>query len=805
MPFLWSIRECTLRPTFTILFVLQVHFGTQLLGLTFSPNSSTTTTTDQPTPTTEGANLCDETTSVNDSDKSPLYFLILAPYPATYPFSPSWEGGPAVVPAAMVARDLINTREDILNDYTIHFLVNDSGCNIVSKAITNFINGSFYSGKNIVGIIGPSCSEATLAIASLITDKQLSLLQVAPTATSPNLANTTLFPNTFRPLVSSLGYVNFYLDLIKNKDYRTVGALYELKRIFYASLYSRFEHDLYSRFENKTDVRLTSFGLIDAQFPVSEIHSKIRIIFVFASTKFSHELLCYAFQKDIIYPKYQFIFSNRNASEFVSSIQIRLGGTTYSCSMENMTKAVYGVIFVDFSLIRNDKDNATVDTEISYSDYENMYSKTRECHLKSLGLTKAVVTHHHSNYFDATWALALSLNNSVPRLKERGMSLSDYRYKMPEITQIVREEMLKLSFEGMRGRVEFSETTHDGCNVTVFNIYQLLDIDGDYVYSVVGEYNPSWKEPFHFHPNAELLDQDSFDLNYMRPHVLLGVLIAVAAAFLFVVLLACHIASIYWRKTKAVKAASPRLNHLIFIGCYLSLFGAVEYTTASVFANVAEHHDVIFRVHCGILQWVGPMTYSLVFGTLGVKTLRIHLIFNKFNNILTGHLGDKTLILIALLPLAVDVIINIVLSSTNSGEFHLLKGHDLEVLASCQYGHETIWIIYAVFHKGLLAVIVFYLAIVTRRVPKQEFKQTKSINILIFSLLILNGILQPLCFIFQDEVFPWAVSISYLSFSLLSLGYVVLCILLLLLPPLIPPIKENCFKSITTTTTISTP
>ena len=130
MSFLWtpgdSLRECALRSsTFTVLFVLQVHFGTQVLGLAFSPNSSTTTTTDQPTPT-EGAHLCNEETGVNDSGNSPLYFLVMAPYPDSHPLSPSWEGGPAVVPAAIVARDLINKRDDILEDYTIHFLVNDS-------------------------------------------------------------------------------------------------------------------------------------------------------------------------------------------------------------------------------------------------------------------------------------------------------------------------------------------------------------------------------------------------------------------------------------------------------------------------------------------------------------------------------------------------------------------------------------------------------------------------------------------------------------------------------------------------------
>ena len=411
---------------------------------------------------------------------------------------------------------------------------------ILSKTIANLIHGLFYSGKNIVGIIGPGCSEATLAIASLITDKQLSLLQVAPTATSPYFTDTTHFPNTFRPLSSSLGYVEFYLDLIKSKKYRKVSALYEVQRNFYVSLYNRFENQV-----DEMDIKLVYFGLIDAKFPVSEICFKIRIIFVLASTNFSHELLCFVFQKGMIYPNYQFIFSNRNANEFMTTIEFTFGTVTYSCSPENMMKAVYGVLFADFSLKRRDKENATTDTKISYNDYENLYNVTRECHLKSLGLMKEINTQHHTNYIDATWALALSLNNSIPHLNKRGMSLSEYKYKRPEITQLVREELLKLSFEGMRGRVEFSENTQDGANVTLFNIHQLLNINGDYVYSVIGEYSPSQEEPFHFHSNAMILTQDSFGLIYLRPHISFGIMTGSAVAFLFAALLACHIASVY--------------------------------------------------------------------------------------------------------------------------------------------------------------------------------------------------------------------------------------------------------------------
>ena len=176
-------------------------------------------------------------TEANVNDKVTLHFLVMAPYPDCPPLKPSWEVGPSLIPAAMVAKDHINRREDILKDYSIELIVDDSGCDITSKGINSIIYHLFYSGKNVVGIIGPGCSEATLVTAPLMSNKRLSLIQIAPTASSPQLTDTTLFPNTFRPIASSFGFISMYLEIIKQKNYQQVGALFEVSSSFHAAVY----------------------------------------------------------------------------------------------------------------------------------------------------------------------------------------------------------------------------------------------------------------------------------------------------------------------------------------------------------------------------------------------------------------------------------------------------------------------------------------------------------------------------------------------------------------------------------------
>ena len=74
------------------------------------------------------------------------------------------------MPAAIVAKDLINSRSDMLAEYRIEFIIDDSGCNQTSKAVNSLIRRLFHCDMNVVGIIGPGCSEAALSIAPLVTD-----------------------------------------------------------------------------------------------------------------------------------------------------------------------------------------------------------------------------------------------------------------------------------------------------------------------------------------------------------------------------------------------------------------------------------------------------------------------------------------------------------------------------------------------------------------------------------------------------------------------------------------------------------
>ena len=74
-----------------------------------------------------------------------------------------------MIPGSQVALQHINSRCDILEQYRLELLVGDSGCDVMSKATVELTNKLFHAAEkeNVIGIIGPGCSEAARVIGNL--------------------------------------------------------------------------------------------------------------------------------------------------------------------------------------------------------------------------------------------------------------------------------------------------------------------------------------------------------------------------------------------------------------------------------------------------------------------------------------------------------------------------------------------------------------------------------------------------------------------------------------------------------------
>ena len=94
-----------------------------------------------------------------------LYLLTLLSY-VDNDTSPITDGD-FIIAGAELAVAEINNRSDLLENYRLELIPANDGCILGWKSVINLIDNLYYGGKQIVGIIGPECSDAVKAVASL--------------------------------------------------------------------------------------------------------------------------------------------------------------------------------------------------------------------------------------------------------------------------------------------------------------------------------------------------------------------------------------------------------------------------------------------------------------------------------------------------------------------------------------------------------------------------------------------------------------------------------------------------------------
>lgn len=734
-------------------------------------------------------NPCHKSKSVN--------LLVMAPFTG---LDPGTKSGPIVLPASILAANLINERCDILEDYRIELVVADSGCQIITRAISSLVNVTFDKHHQVVGIVGPSCSVTAIEVGAFLAHPDIDLLHISPSATTPMLLNVAKFPNTFRPLSSSLGFITMYLALINELQIRRVAIFFEHGSSVQASAAQEFQRVILRSHE---DVSVMLLGMSNFLFPLEQIRSRYRLVFVFGGREISRKLLCLAYRKNMIYPEYQFFFSEIEIQDIRGSIRdnvtVNFNGATFRCTggSGDMTNATVGTMLSVFEQIREDTNTPIVDNRTTakfFGDYERLLYE----YLEQIGLSSIIgrralneLNSHQSGYYDSVWALALALNASIPRLEnELNMSLDDYTYGHANITEIVRSELLKVGFEGTRGRVEFSEKTHDGESVTRIRVTNIVSSDKR---EIVWQFDPSLPQEGQINiSNPSLFVPDSFDQIIIAPPVYVEVTVLIVVALLAIILVLFHVVNLKWTGVQSIKVTSPLLNNLIFSGCYIYLI-SIFFLSFKLVTGSKNH--LLFAVKCSGFIWCESLAFSLIFGTICLKTWRILRIFSTSSAKVVSHLDNHFLVLYICLIALFDVVYN-VLWNVIDPWFMRSKEDERQVRITCDCNDLTIWVSILLGQKAILTIAVLYTSIATRQVQRKEYKQTKSTNVLVYIFVLLNSLLFPVYVLLLNSESVLFVTVSYLALCLKNILCVVMCIILVFLPPIFPILKER-WKTVT--------
>ena len=717
-----------------------------------------------------------------------LYFLTLGPYPDPI-LQPGWDEGPALIPAVRLAVEHINKRTDILEGFSLKLLEGDSGCNLESKSIVTYVKNVFYSEKQVVGIIGPACSAATLALAKIVSlNNVTSLIVQSPGASSPLLNNVKYF-NTFRTIGSSLAYVDTFLAIIRLNNWTRIACLYDEERIYFRSTFSEFS----KRASELSGLRVFSSAMYDGEdlqlFPVQEIRDEqVRVVFVFAGNQSCRRLLCIAYHMNVRFPTYQWIFHDRSKSQLIKEETFRYNGKEFSCNETIMELASHGAILNTQRTTR--EDNKVTVSGLNLSQYKEEYKQKRIEYENEIGLEN--ITSEFANlYYDAAWSFALSLNSSIPILRENGFSLVNYTYGQPEATEIIRQEFFNVQFEGISGPIMFNNETRD--SVTIIDISQLWKNDTTVEVIKLGYYY----ENITMTENQATFINDTFNKEQVKIHLGVGVTVIFATMLSTTFTALLQLANLVWYYKKSIKASSPNLSHLISSGCYLFAIAGLTYSIQETFNLPTSTNSVAYATLCNAFTWCLVLGYSLVFGTVCAKMWRVYRIFRHFRNESPGALiSDNALIVFVIILLLLDMIVCTVWNVTDpwlletridehQGEMDVLP--TISIYSSCSCKNLYVWLGILVTYKGIIALVVVALSIANRHIQRKEFKHARKVNMLVYSLVLIWGAGLPLYFILER----FNLHIKFLIMCAMLNAAILLCCALLFLPPVIPVLKQN--------------
>ena len=718
-----------------------------------------------------------------------LRLLTSLPFPNPLSqFDPSWAEGPNILPAMLLAEEQINNRTDLLPYHKLELIVVNGGCDIAATTVVNTTIGLF-SGTGVVGMIGPGCSTSSIQAAHVMNQPEIELVQLHGGG-SYLLENRTLFPNSIGILGSTQAFVNLSLELINKTGWQNIAILYESNRVYYRSTKELFVKSL-----NQTNVNVLFDSTIYPSFyPLDGVRSSLaRIVFVFTAPSHSMRIMCLAYHMGMYYPAYQWVIISRRKEDFCNthtcmfsdnetySFRYHGHNEDYHCSLKEILHVSLNKAFLmSYQVATNDTNEVKPNVgNISFSEFIKLYKKS----------TNTTQTYWAYYFYDAVWAWAHVMHRLIVKdseffnnYKQKCFAQSScFQYGNKAMANSTLEEFYAsdFAFEGMSGPISFNRST--GYNDRPVYLYQLVNGEEMYV-------------PLNSSTMLDVISDTFRSVGLVSPGLIS--FFAVLLFLLFFVILFLHVLTVLYRDSKFVKASSPNLTHFAFTGAYLLVFGYMLF----LFLNVKEHPgDVSGPICHTVWAWFFPIGFTLVTGTVTVRTWRLYRIFVHYLD--PGRfISNPALITMLFAMVTVDIVIAVIWTAVDPRQLMMVSravdigsARGLVINRICRSEkQESAWLVVVMSYKVAELIALVTLTLLTRHIPNKTLSFANSpLQPFSYSFSVVFGIGFALyyCFLYFQRHTHANIKYTILYFTLIIL--MVLCILLVFIPPLMPVIRTK--------------
>lgn len=373
-------------------------------------------------------------------------------------------------------------------------------------------------------------------------------------------------------------------------------------------------------------------------------------------------------------------------------------------------------------------------------------------------------------WYDGVWAAAYAMRSMMNQ--GWNFSSTDEKYKA-SLRLALNRSMYQLDFVGASGRYRLNELG-DRLNVPIeFTNMRRHPVTGRLNWYPVGLWTPS---SFTTSSNASQTNTSAFDminqLNFDIANVIwLGdrrnvipldqpvleyTFATVSTTLFWTIAVLCILGglfamallawNIYYREEPIIRASSPRVNNVILFGAMLCYVSAVLYGVDAATLPVDGFDDL-----CQIKSWVFACAFTLFFGGLFSKTLRVHLIFNN-QTPQKMLVSDSRVFMYLGVQLLIDAVILLNWYFVDPPTMQLISlppiQQSLDVvemprLQRCVSSMQSTFSFIMLAYKAGLVLFGAYLAFNTRHVSVPAFNDSRYIGLSIYTVSIVSFVTLP--------------------------------------------------------------
>ena len=667
--------------------------------------------------------------AVRAEDRKPLYLLVLLPFPDPRADT-GWDEGLTAYAGTRVAQNEVNNRTDLLPDYRIELIVdNTEACSIkpASNGLVTLLKHATNRQRPVAAVAGLLCSSHTKVLSPIAGHEGFDLIQLSAAGSSIFRTQNEDYPHLWRFLGSSTGYTDTILALMEKFEWARIGIVYDTGSGFFTEIATYLDRQIQSTHNETQVVFNAGIGRENMRQYIISVVEAIRshLVTVLIALLNRHQtvhLLKLTGEAGLVYPQYIWI-SVEITLEALKRETVAIG-----ISDESFFRAVNGHIHLYLTELQN-KSAILVSGE-TFQTFKEKFNREFEMIEAEYSLPE----HHHPNItyatylYDQVWAFALAVNQSLFELKKQNLSIDSYTIGQNQITTIIEHHLARLSFQGAGGLVQFNK--YRGVYRSV-EVNWIINQNEFYI----GEYNPLNLTMSNVSIMKDYVPKDTLPaLLFAIP--LPGMVFLYTMVIAVVGLITGQLALlIRCRHHKAVKATDPYLSLLMFTGCYLLCCSSAATTTISSFDIQPIIYTVILN-SCIIFAVNG---LCLILVTLFIKLLRIYRIFVLQDRFKLGkYWRNVFLILIVLTLTAIPntlVVLLIVFAAPRYESTIVIVTRGSVTRAEIWIhpslsGNRFLFLLVGIYFI-LFQLMIVFIAIRTRKIKHKNFKDTKKVNLFI--------------------------------------------------------------------------